>query len=292
MKRLNMVLPKQALPGASHHALLKTDGNATVIGQVQPHRSMAYMPFGHSLSHEGASAFGGEHRADGIYMLGNGRRAYLCSLMRFAMPDRLGPFRSPDRHTYAYCLADPINRLDRNGDYSFWKIARRMWRSISHSSPSAAETRPPVTSTAKFVSTPITKITRLGKEAFAWKNDQGLHLLAHGNRKGVGIRGKLRSPSFLVKEIQDRIDGQFSALHLYSCKAGIGNPSYLQRLANKLKRPVYGSSNIVFTFPAPGYLEEIYSDLRLDGKVINESFDLPGWKLSYSAENWKLFSPK
>lgn len=285
--------PDRASPAAGHRRLLRVERSATVIGQGQPHSSMAYTPFGYSLSAERTPAFAGEHRANGIYMLGNGRRAYLCSLMRFSMPDQLGPFRSPDRHPYAYCLADPVNRLDRNGDYSFRQIAEQILTSFSYWRRRAAwRVSPPAMSTAKFIPTPMTKVIRLGKGAFAWENQQGLHLLAHGNHRGVAVGRNLLTPGFLANKIQARVGRHFSALHLYSCEAGIGNPNYLQRLADELKTPVFGSSENVFTSPTPEHLEGLYRELRIDGAVINKSFNLTGQKLLYSAENWARFSPK
>lgn len=53
------------------------------------------------------------------YLLGNGRRAYNPALMRFNSPDTLSPFGRGGINTYAYCLNDPINRVDRNGAFSF-----------------------------------------------------------------------------------------------------------------------------------------------------------------------------
>ncbi|MBC3488855.1 RHS repeat-associated core domain-containing protein [Pseudomonas kermanshahensis] len=66
-------------------------------------------------------AFCGEYRdaLAGHYLLGNGRRAYNPALMRFNSADTLSPFGRGGINTYAYCLNDPINRVDRNGAFSF-----------------------------------------------------------------------------------------------------------------------------------------------------------------------------
>jgi len=49
------------------------------------------------------------------YLLGNGRRVYSATLMRFLGPDPFSPFSLGGRNVYAYCAGDPINNVDRNG---------------------------------------------------------------------------------------------------------------------------------------------------------------------------------
>lgn len=51
-------------------------------------------------------------------MLGNGRRAYNLTLMRFHSPDRLSPFGSGGINAYAYCGGDPINLADPSGFFA------------------------------------------------------------------------------------------------------------------------------------------------------------------------------
>ncbi|MGG1944338.1 RHS repeat-associated core domain-containing protein [Trinickia sp. NRRL B-1857] len=53
------------------------------------------------------------------YMLGNGYRAYLPGLMRFAQPDAAAysPFGKGGFNPYAYCGGDPINRFDPSGHF-------------------------------------------------------------------------------------------------------------------------------------------------------------------------------
>jgi len=67
----------------------------------------------------GALAFNGE-RLDpftGCYHLGNGRRAYNPTLMRFQSADRLSPFGKGGINAYAYCRNDPVNFADPSGQY-------------------------------------------------------------------------------------------------------------------------------------------------------------------------------
>jgi RHS repeat-associated protein len=49
------------------------------------------------------------------YLLGNGYRAYMPTLMRFNGPDSLSPFGRGGLNAYAYCSGDPVNRTDPSG---------------------------------------------------------------------------------------------------------------------------------------------------------------------------------
>lgn len=80
----------------------------------------AYTPYGFCQTHELSSAllgFNGESldsRTES-YLLGQGHRAYSPALMRFIASDELSPFREGGFNSYAYCLNDPINRVDPDG---------------------------------------------------------------------------------------------------------------------------------------------------------------------------------
>ena len=98
-----------------------TDQAGSVLARckgVRPVRT-AYTPFGNTSPRPSGSqlAFNGQWReADGRgYLLGNGYRAFHPSLQRFIQPDLLSPFGKGGAHAYAYCAAEPVNRLDPSG---------------------------------------------------------------------------------------------------------------------------------------------------------------------------------
>lgn len=52
------------------------------------------------------------------YHLGQGHRTYNPILMRFHSPDIESPFGEGGLNPYSYCLNDPINQIDQNGNMS------------------------------------------------------------------------------------------------------------------------------------------------------------------------------
>lgn len=80
--------------------------------------SPAFTPFGHKPPICNVHmAFVGEvlDQAGNAYLLGNGRRAYSPSLMRFRSPDPLSPMGAGGINCYAYCANDPVNFTDPSG---------------------------------------------------------------------------------------------------------------------------------------------------------------------------------
>ncbi len=51
----------------------------------------------------------------GMYLLGNGYRAFNPIHMRFHSPDSMSPFGAGGFNAYAYCSADPVNASDPGG---------------------------------------------------------------------------------------------------------------------------------------------------------------------------------
>ncbi|WP_082930391.1 RHS repeat-associated core domain-containing protein [Pseudomonas silesiensis] len=117
---------------AAGTTLLATDQQRSVLQAFKanhPRQIIAYSPYGHRPLENGLLSllgFNGE-RPDpvtGCYLLGNGRRTFNPVLMRFTSPDSLSPFEKGGLNPYAYCLGDPINRSDPNGQFSFLKLAQ------------------------------------------------------------------------------------------------------------------------------------------------------------------------
>jgi len=54
----------------------------------------------------------------GMYLLGNGYRAYNPIQMRFHSPDNMSPFGAGGFNAYAYCSGDPVNASDPGGHWT------------------------------------------------------------------------------------------------------------------------------------------------------------------------------
>lgn len=99
---------------ASDHA-----GSVLSSGVARAPRSISYNPYG--FSHSGGKdqpslKFNAAYiEPMGLYLLGNGVRAYSPQLMRFCSTDALSPFHRGGLNAYAYCLGDPVNRNDPSG---------------------------------------------------------------------------------------------------------------------------------------------------------------------------------
>ena len=102
--------------------LLATDQQRSVLNALDTNQPnpLAYTPYGHRPALNGLLSllgFNGE-RPDpvtGHYHLGNGYRQFNPVLMRFNSPDSWSPFGEGGVNAYAYCIGDPINRLEVDG---------------------------------------------------------------------------------------------------------------------------------------------------------------------------------
>ncbi|KAL9477371.1 hypothetical protein ACSS6W_007212 [Trichoderma asperelloides] len=113
--------------GTTQTQLWSSNGYDSVVAWIDVHQPdqvqhQQYTPYGSGTT--GTSiGFNGEWHdpVTGWYHLGNGYRVYNPVLMRFHSPDSWSPFTSGEINPYAYCLGDPINRVDPSGHWGFFK---------------------------------------------------------------------------------------------------------------------------------------------------------------------------
>lgn len=109
------------------YALLLSDASTSVL-LARPGAPRHYAPFG-ALSGgvRCGIAFNGQWLEQECYLLGNGYRVYLPTLMRFSRPDKGSPFGEGGLNVYAYGLMDPVNNSDPQGRFplALWKALKR-----------------------------------------------------------------------------------------------------------------------------------------------------------------------
>jgi RHS repeat-associated protein len=120
-----LLAQQQCENGTVDTRLLAPDQQRSVLNQldIPPPRTSTYTPYGYRSRENGLLSllgFNGERQdpVTGCYLLGNGYRSFNPVLMRFNSPDSRSPFGEGGLNTYAYCLGDPINRMDKTGHAS------------------------------------------------------------------------------------------------------------------------------------------------------------------------------
>ncbi|PBP41545.1 RHS family protein [Pseudomonas syringae] len=105
--------------------MIAGDRNNSVLhaSEAGQQSDVVYTPFGHHQAVQASAelpGFNGEQPEPltGHYLLGNGYRAYNPVLMRFNSPDSMSPFGKGGLNAYAYCVGDPVNRVDPTGHFS------------------------------------------------------------------------------------------------------------------------------------------------------------------------------
>lgn len=107
------------------NSLMSSISNGLVVDSA--YTAYGYMP--ESSCFRSFIGFNGQIREplyDG-YALGNGVRLYLPVLMRFASPDSTSPFGEGGPNSYAYCLGDPVNRVDPSGQTSIFQGVKSLF---------------------------------------------------------------------------------------------------------------------------------------------------------------------
>ncbi|KAL7902712.1 hypothetical protein HDV63DRAFT_169648 [Trichoderma sp. SZMC 28014] len=112
-----------------------SDGHESVmtwLGSDDSDHHQQYTPYGFSGQSGPSIGFNGQWRdpVTGWYHLGNGYRVYNPVLMVFHSPDSWSPFTSGEINPYAYCLGDPVNRVDPSGHFSLFGI-HFSWRDVA-----------------------------------------------------------------------------------------------------------------------------------------------------------------
>lgn len=102
--------------------LLASDKNSSPLAEqiVGKQHARRYLTYGHFPAVGDSSELVGFNGVPldffaAIYLLGNGKRAFNPTLMRFLSPDKLSPFGAGDINVYMYCSGDPINYQDPSG---------------------------------------------------------------------------------------------------------------------------------------------------------------------------------
>ncbi|MEG0636430.1 MAG: RHS repeat-associated core domain-containing protein [Pseudomonas sp.] len=106
--------------GHSSTALLACDRQRSVLHKMNARapQPVTYSVYGYARGID-PLGFNGQ-RPDpltGLYILGNGYRAFSPALMRFIRPDSWSPFGKGGLNAYAYCRGDPVNHTDPTGHF-------------------------------------------------------------------------------------------------------------------------------------------------------------------------------
>jgi RHS repeat-associated protein len=130
LRQAGVLLGQQQLGRGAGVKLFGTDQQQSVLTHVSgvQRSDVVYSPYGYHPAEGGVfglMGFNGEQLdpLTGLYLLGNGYRAYSPTLMRFLSPDSMSPFGAGGLNPYAYCLGDPINRVDPTGHVSWQSLA-------------------------------------------------------------------------------------------------------------------------------------------------------------------------
>jgi len=244
--------------------LFATDQQRSVLHELTAtqQRSVAYMPYGFRSQQLDLPGFNGEQPdpVTGHYLLGNGYRAFNPVLMRFNSPDSLSPFGAGGLNAYAYCVGDPVNRVDPSGHTPpFIKKALRRLKIMRSSRPTTSNIPPrrPATNIRiidegvySFEETLNRDSHRLTIDAHARSSpEHGYHGVASGN--------KTLTPDHLDHLLQKSgvTYHNYDKVRLMICNSATGGPnSFAAEFSALTGKPVQGFRSKVFAEESPGYI--------------------------------------
>ncbi|GAB7529670.1 RHS repeat-associated core domain-containing protein [Pseudomonas sp. 3A(2025)] len=275
--------------GKHDRVLIATDAPGSVIHALGADQSRAfgYMPYGTRTPKQAPlhlPGFNGE-RPDpvtGHYLLGNGYRAFNPVLMRFNSPDSLSPFGEGGLNAYAYCVGDPVNRVDPSGHtplpiksflrrLGLMKKARNVTPQVSM--PTSAQP---------------TNATTLGTNVSLYdlkKNGQlTMVIAAHGNHPSalghpsLAMGNGTITPELLNYKISKAgaNTDNYAGIDLRVCySANGGDNSLAARLAEETGLPVKGYMDSIIVKPGPEYIfDQINQKTHHVRQLPNGKFDL------------------
>ncbi|NIF26544.1 RHS repeat-associated core domain-containing protein [Pantoea sp. Tr-811] len=128
----------------AHTAINRAQAQRPVPGRALD--CFGYSAYGYDTTRQTLLGFNGSRpdRVTRCYLLGNGRRAFSPSLMRFTSSDRMSPFAAGGLNSYAYCLGDPVNRRDPSGSVPVFESMRKSFRRHFTARPVASASSPRV----------------------------------------------------------------------------------------------------------------------------------------------------
>ncbi|GAB7529669.1 hypothetical protein PS3A_20780 [Pseudomonas sp. 3A(2025)] len=226
--------------------LVATDAQGSVIhaSSTMEQQAFTYMPYGardplHTPLHW--PGFNGERRdpVTGHYLLGNGYRAFNPVLMRFNSPDSVSPFDKGGLNAYAYCVGDPVNRVDPSG-----RFFEQLFRGIFGKSKT-------LYASGQHISE-IDQGLYLFSETVV--NKKTTYLIGHGGFPPTEGYYPLvskhfeYSPQQIAHELNVRPSTEFTdEFHLLNCYSGSGRNPFAKQLSALLKKPVVGYKGVVST---------------------------------------------
>lgn len=204
--------------------LLGTDSSASplvrLMAQDQSHTS--YTPFGYvGRPTSNRSGFNGQTlEAAGLYLLGNGRRAFSPAVGRYVASDFDSPFGKGGLNSYAYCDADPINRIDPSGK-NWTSLVRKLFSKLT-----AKRTR----SYDLLKKKNIEQIMPIGIRSDAVLVNESAEALTQIKRLNRATKKYHDVPPYYLQDLRDYLsDKDFKLIRLSADASSLPNVSGTQR---------------------------------------------------------------